>query len=151
MKPYRTDHAGQAEFNSWTALPSGSIPGAYRQDNGRHFAKLVYIAGGSGQGSSSDNLTDNTLVPLTGYTVAVSGATPTDLGTILPTAKVVRLSFTGSGDIRLTYDGSTPVGGSNGEVWFKGGLHTVNPIIADSIKVIKDGSSAGAIYVTQFA
>jgi hypothetical protein len=85
-------------------------------------------------------------IPLTGAAIAISDAI-----TFNALTKLVRISFTGSGDVNITHDGSTPTSGVGGEVWFKGGILEVNVTTAQAIKAIKATATNSSIYVTQFA
>ena len=85
-------------------------------------------------------------ITLTGSAISI-----TDGITFNALTKLVRISFTGSGDVNITYDGSTPTSGVGGEVWFKGGILEVNLTTAQSIKLIKATTTNSSIYVTQFA
>lgn len=91
-------------------------------------------------------LSGSASIALTASAVSLS-----DVFTFDPTAKLIRISFTGSGDINLTYDGTVPTSGAGGEVWFKGGILEINPTIASTIQLIKATTTSGSIYVTQFA
>ena len=85
-------------------------------------------------------------IPISGEEVSIS-----DYLEIDPSAKLIRISFTGPGDVNITYDGSAPTSGIGGEVWFKGGILEINLATAQAIKAIKAGTSNGSMYVTQFA
>ena len=44
MRPYSGDRHGEAEYNRFTTIPSGTVPsGATRPDGGDHFAEMVHV------------------------------------------------------------------------------------------------------------
>lgn len=103
--------------------------------------------------SSQPTLASPATTVVSSHSLALTGAATT-LGTSITfdsTTKLVRISFAGAGDVRITYDGTTPVGGSIGEVWFKGGFLEINKTIAEDIQVIKDSTTNSSLYVTEFA
>ena len=59
MKPYNGHRHGEAEYNRYTTIPSGSVPaGATRPDGGDHFAQMVHVVNSSSSGSSNGNISD---------------------------------------------------------------------------------------------
>ena len=150
MRPYTPARIGTAQYNSWTGIQDANVPElATGSPLSSYFAQMVYVVGGS-QSSTSNDFISSDMTVISGAQIAISN-TAVGLGTIDPSARIVRISFTGSGDVRLTYDGTSPIGGSLGEIWFKGGLLSVNASVSSNIKLIRDGSTDSSIYVTQFA
>ena len=61
----------------------------------------------------------------------------------------VELCFTGAGDVRVRRDGGTPVAGSSGELWVPLGMKTVNREEYNLLKMVRSGSTDGAVHITQ--
>ncbi len=106
----------------------------------------------AGAASAPVDTSSSSLSPVASgsFSIALTGAA-VPLNALDDATKLVRISFTGSGDVNITYDGSTPTSGVGGEIWFKGGILEVNPTIAASIQFIKATATNSSVYVTQFA
>lgn len=152
---YTDQKHGQAEYNRYMQIPSGVYNSIEQEADllnkrDEKFAELVYVVGGGNSSpTTAEGLTDSNMSVISGASITISN-TPVGLGSINPLTKLVRISFTGSGDVRLTYDGTDPIAGSLGEIWFKGGFLPVNNSIASTIKLIRDTTTNSAVYVTQF-
>jgi len=117
-------------------------------------AVLTYDIGGGGGGGGGGVVSSSTSTPIagSGQRIEITNVVitlSTEI-TVDPTAKIIRISFVGNGDINITYDGVDP-STTIGEVWFKGGILEVNPTIAGVLKLVRATASNSAIYVTQFA
>jgi hypothetical protein len=123
MRPYNGNRHGEAEYNSWTAIPSGSIPdGATRPDGGDHFANMVHVVNSGGDVATQGALSVKELMPyrLEEVTSALSYISYKDdkLGTV----DVTILKVVVSGDPALTkWEVAT-------DIWANRGSATYAPI-----------------------
>ena len=53
-------------------------------------------------------------------------------------------------DVRVTYDGSDPVGGSNGHILFAGRSYTWSKEAAAAAKFIRNGGTSASIHASEF-
>jgi hypothetical protein len=94
-----------------------------------------------------------TEVPLAGKSadVAVGAAAVVlaDEVTLDALATSARVQFCGAGDVRVRRDGVSPVAATTGELWFSGGFMDVNREEFGMLRMVADGSDAGAVHVTQ--
>lgn len=92
---------------------------------------------------------DNALIPTYGATmqqVAVDGAV--QLGALKTETTVVKITVA-TAAIRVTFDGTTPVGGTTGHYYAANASDIWSKTMAAAAKMIKDGGSAGAVSATE--
>jgi hypothetical protein len=88
----------------------------------------------------------DTMVPVAFQQVAVDGATA--LGTLNADTKAVKITVA-TAAIRVTFDGTTPVGGTTGHYYAANASDTWSRAMAAGAKMIKDGGSAAEVSATE--
>jgi hypothetical protein len=154
--PYTPLRHGESEYNSICRIPSTNVPeGASGSKTGDYFARMVHLASVSDIINIATNIngdldaTNTTVISGEALTISNTVVNLADEITLDDNTTTVRISFSSGGDCCVTYDGTTPVAGSVGEMWYPGGILKLNKTIASGLKLIRNGTTDVVLYITQ--